>query len=321
MKRILIVFLALSLFFPFNSYGNVTFEISGGLDANPSLRAKIEYQVSALLTAINRAAGSGSVVNFSGIDIDDMASFTIAQTWNNARFRTYDDEIVTDALRLSSGGRLKGYECRNIEVEMIPVDDAYKGNKHQEVSLQFNTSGKITDFNFSMSDNQYLQIFREGERLDDLDRRLQILHFVEQFRTAYNTKDIHFLDAIFSDDALIITGKVIRRINSDVQPRPEIQYTKQSKQQYIANLRRVFARNAYLNILFDDIKIMRHGAKPNFYGVTLVQHWNSSTYSDKGILFLVWDCTDEDQPKIHVRTWQPMETPENEVFTLSDIKL
>ena len=66
---------------------------------------------------------------------------------------------------------------------------------------------------------------------------------------------------------------------------------------------------------------MRHGAKPNFYGVTLVQHWNSSTYSDKGILFLVWDCTDEDQPKIHVRTWQPMETPENEVFTLSDIKL
>ena len=204
---------------------------------------------------------------------------------------------------------------------MIPVDDAYKGNKHQEVSLQFNTSGKITDFNFSMSDNQYLQIFREGERLDDLDRRLQILHFVEQFRTAYNTKDIHFLDAIFSDDALIITGKVIRRINSDVQPRPEIQYTKQSKQQYIANLRRVFARNAYLNILFDDIKIMRHGAKPNFYGVTLVQHWNSSTYSDKGILFLVWDCTDEDQPKIHVRTWQPMETPENEVFTLSDIKL
>ena len=110
MKRILIVFLALSLFFPFNSYGNVTFEISGGLDANPSLRAKIEYQVSALLTAINRAAGSGSVVNFSGIDIDDMASFTIAQTWNNARFRTYDDEIVTDALRLSSGGRLKGYE-------------------------------------------------------------------------------------------------------------------------------------------------------------------------------------------------------------------
>lgn len=321
MKRILIVFLALSLFFPFNSYGNVTFEISGGLDANPSLRAKIEYQVSALLTAINRAAGSGSVVNFSGIDIDDMASFTIAQTWNNARFRTYDDEIVTDALRLSSGGRLKGYECRNIEVEMIPVDDAYKGNKHQEVSLQFNTSGKITDFNFSMSDNQYLQIFREGERLDDLDRRLQILHFVEQFRTAYNTKDIHFLDAIFSDDALIITGKVIRRINSDVQPRPEIQYTKQSKQQYIANLRRVFARNAYLNILFDDIKIMRHGAKPNFYGVTLVQRWNSSTYSDKGILFLVWDCTDEDQPKIHVRTWQPMETPENEVFTLSDIKL
>lgn len=321
MKRILFVIGVLTLLLSFPCSANVSFQITGGLDSNPTLRSRIECQVSALLTAVNRAAESNTAVNFSGIDIDDMASFTIAQTWENARFRTYDDEICTEALRLVYNGRLKGYEVRKIEVEMMPVDDTYKGNKHQEICLQFNLSGKITDMNFSMGDQYYAQLFREGEELKDLDRRLQIVHFVEQFRTAYNTKDINFLDAIFSDDALIITGKVIQRVNSDVRLRPEIQYTKQSKQQYIANLRRLFARNAYLNILFDDIKIRRHGSKPNFYGVTLIQHWSSSTYSDKGILFLVWDCSNEDEPKIHVRTWQPMETPDNEVFTLSDIKL
>lgn len=317
----MIAILALALFFPFPAFGKVTFEIADGLSGNPSLKARIESQISTLLTAINDASARNSSVNFSGIDIDDMASFSIAQIWNNARFHTYDDEIVTNALRISSNGRIKGYEVRQIEVEMLPVDDSYSGSKHQEVCIQFNNSGKITDFNFALGASQYMQIFREGEALNDLDMRLQILHFVEQFRTAYNTKDINFLDAIFSDDALIITGKVIHRVNSDIHLKPEIQYTKQSKQQYIANLRRLFARNVYLNIVFDDIKIKRHGSKPNFYGVTLIQHWNSSTYSDKGILFLVWDCSNEDEPKIHVRTWQPMETPDNEVFTLSDIKL
>lgn len=321
MKRIIIALLALALLFPFSSFGRITFEISDGLSSNPTLKARIESQMSALLTAINDASARNSSVNFSGIDIDDMASFSIAQTWTNARFHTYDDEIVTNALRVSMNGRLLGYEVRQIEVEMLPVDDSYSGSKHQEVCIQFNTAGKITDFNFALGVNQYLQIFKEGKDLEDLDMRLQILHFIEQFRTAYNTKDINFLDAVFSDDALIITGKVIHRINSDIHLKPEIQYTRQSKQQYIANLRRVFARNAYLNIVFDDIKIKRHGSKPNFYGVTLIQHWNSSTYNDKGILFLVWDCSNEDEPKIHVRTWQPMETPDNEVFTLSDIKL
>ena len=38
-----------------------------------------------------------------------------------------------------------------------------------------------------------------------------ILDFTERFRTAYNEHNINFLDAIFSDDALIITGKVIER--------------------------------------------------------------------------------------------------------------
>ncbi|MBQ7622776.1 MAG: nuclear transport factor 2 family protein [Bacteroidales bacterium] len=281
----------------------------------------MEYQASALLTAVNRAASSGQPVNFSGIEIDDMASFSIAQLWNTARFRTFDDDIITKALRLTSGGRLRGYELRNIEVELFPLDDSYMGSKTQEVCIEFSPYGKITDFNFAIEQNQYMQIFREGTKVEDFDQRMQILHYLEQFRTAYNQKNIIFMDAVFSDDALIITGKVIKRVKSEVPLPPEIEYTRQSKAQYLANLKKCFDRNSYINVVFDDIKVLKHGSKPNYYGVTLTQHWNSSNYSDEGILFLVWDFSDEDAPKIHVRTWQPIETPSGEIFTLENFKI
>ena len=222
-------------------------------------------------------------------------------------------------MTLKSGGNIRGYQIRGIEIEMLPIDDTFKDDLAQEVCIDFDKSGKIIDFNLAIGVNQYLRLFREGVELDDLDQRLQILNYVQQFKNAYNTKNIKFMEDIFSEDALIITGKVIKRVKSDIPLPPEIQYTKYNKQQYLNNLRKVFARNGYININFSDIRIRRHGAKPNYYGVTLKQDWNSSTYSDEGILFLIWDFTDEDAPKIHVRTWQPLE--DQKVFSLSDFKL
>lgn len=322
MKKIFFIAVLSFMFSMVSAQNNVDFEIADGL-SNATLRTRMEQQVSKLLTAINTAESNGRNVNFSGIDIDDMASHSIVMLWGNVRFRTLDDEIVTNCIRLG-GGQFSGWQVRNIEVEMKPLDETYKGNKIQEVSIDFDKNGRIVDFNFTLGINQYMRIIKEGEELDDLDRRMQILHYVEQYRNAYNQKDIYFMDAVFSEDALIITGKVIRRVPNELQirsTRPEIQYTKQSKQQYLANLKRVFARNGYINVKFDEIKVLRHGANPNFYGVTLIQHWNSSTYSDEGILFLVWNFENPDSPQINVRTWQPMETPDDDIFTLDNFKI
>ncbi len=322
MKKIFFIAVLSFMFSMVSAQNNVDFEIADGL-SNATLRTRMEQQVSKLLTAINTAESNGRNVNFNGIDIDDMASHSIVMLWGNVRFRTLDDEIVTNCIRLG-GGQFSGWQVRNIEVEMKPLDETYKENKIQEVSIDFDKNGRIVDFNFTLGINQYMRIIKEGEELDDLDRRMQILHYVEQFRNAYNQKDINFMDAVFSEDALIVTGKVIRRVPNELQirsTRPEIQYTKQSKQQYLANLKRVFARNGYINVKFDEIKVLRHGANPNFYGVTLIQHWNSSTYSDEGILFLVWNFENPDSPQINVRTWQPMETPDDDIFTLDNFKI
>lgn len=297
---------------------HVNFEFSDGIE-NAALKSKMEQQASALLTAINRAESANSDINYSGIDINNLASQSIGMMWNNVHFRISDDDIVEHCLQVkASNGSVIGYQVRNIAVEMKPFDDTYTGDLYQEVCINFDKRGSISDFNIAMGLNQYMRIIREGERLNDIDRRMQILHWVEQFRNAYCQKDINFMNAVFSEDALIVTGKVVKRVNYEG---PKVQYNVMGKQQYLANLRRVFARNSYINVHFDDITVVRHGTKPNFYGVTLKQGWSSSTYSDEGIVFIVWDFTDEFNPKILVRTWQPMEVEDNEVFRLKDFKL
>ena len=41
----------------------------------------------------------------------------------------------------------------------------------------------------------------------------------------------------------------------------------------------------------------------------------------EGIVFLVWNFTNEERPKIEVRTWQAMSTEEREIFTLNNFIL
>lgn len=137
-------------------------------------------------------------------------------------------------------------------------------------------------------------------------------------------KDINFMQNIFSEDALIITGKVIMRKKSEVQlPQKDYEYTVKNKQEYLKSLEAVFKnpKTGAINVEFTDYSIKRHGSKPNYYGVTLVQNWRTNIYQDEGIVFLVWDFSDKDNPKIQVRTWQPMDTEESEIMTLNRIKL
>ena len=102
----------------------------------------------------------------------------------------------------------------------------------------------------------------------------------------------------------------------------KVKYKVQSKEEYITNLSRVFRNNSKINVKFDHISVMMHGAKPNIYGVTLHQTWQSGTYHDEGWLFLLWDFNDPEHPKIHVRTWQPEQIASKDgVFTLDDFQI
>jgi len=158
--------------------------------------------------------------------------------------------------------------------------------------------------------------------------RHQALSFLENFRTAHNRKDLNFLKKTYSDNALIIVGRVLEEkegesdfLESSLLAQNKIEFIKLSKQQYIERLRQVFNLNSFVRVIFDDVEIIRHTKYPEIYGLKLRQRWNSSTYSDEGYLFIMMDFADPDQPVIHVRAWQPEPFEDGTVVGLGDFRI
>lgn len=320
MKKLLLLFIV-ALIATQSKADNVTFTVSDGIN-NAAIKSKIESSVSRMLTEINAAQAAGRNLNFGAMGVDTRVQQSMAMLWENSPFVCTDDEIIEHCITTGTG-----YQVRNIPLMMKPTGEReFNEDEYQEAVISFDKQGKVESFYLSISMNLYMNVIKSNLELTDLRRRQLILDYVEQFRTAYNQKDINFLNQVFSDDALIITGKVITTKHAEGFTSQKIQYNKQSKEQYIKNLRGVFARNSYIKVTFDEIEVMRHPVNPNFYGVTLLQGWTSGSYHDDGYLFLLWDFTDENAPQIHVRTWQPDKIggkplPKDEVFSLSDFDI
>lgn len=164
----------------------------------------------------------------------------------------------------------------------------------------------------------------------DAGNRRMILNYVEHLRTSYTTKDIDFLEQLFSENALIVVGTVIRstpqKETGYLSP-AQVKYNVKSKREYLNRLKQVFKANKKIDLKFSDFHIMRHPTVPGLYGVSLRQGYTSDLYSDDGYLFLLWDFRDETAPKIHVRTWQPgmlderTPLPEESVFNIRNFNL
>ena len=319
MKKLLISLLV--SFSVIVSHANsVVFSFSAGSVSNYSLKKKMEYTISGLLTEIHRAGTSGVPLNLSGLDIESGAKNRLMAFWNNIPFVCEDDVNVSKCLNDH-----QGYQVRGIKIKMKPKDSTYDGSIHRELTVSINRAGIITGVRPAMELQEDVRtIMGEGHDVDDLTMRREILKWVEDFRNYYNERNLICLEQIYSDDALIITGSVIKQVvnrNNDfgIKVSSNVKYTVQSKSEYISKLRNIFVRNKYINVKFDKISVVKHGAKPNIYGVTLKQTWKTSGYSDEGWLFLVWDFNDPDSPQIHVRTWQPEQIVVKQgIFTLDD---
>jgi len=73
---------------------------------------------------------------------------------------------------------------------------------------------------------------------------------------------------------------------------------------------------------FKDIAVVKHRKHPNFYGIRLQQIWDTSNYKDDGLLFLLVQFKENEDPIIWVRTWQDAEkTPIDEAFGLHNFKI
>ena len=67
---------------------------------------------------------------------------------------------------------------------------------------------------------------------------------------SYETKDIDFLEQLFSEKALIIVGTVVKQLPQEGHylPADQIRYNIKTKQQYLDRLRRIFKANKKIEI-------------------------------------------------------------------------
>lgn len=295
---------------------------------NPKLVKTMEKNLSDVLTRINLAHyGNDSLLDLKGLALDNFAKDGLNMLWKNAHFYCDDGYVVDRIWNFSNG-----FMARSIPIIITPNGDDYSSGVFQEAVVEFDKKGRITDIRFAI-DASVGESMEQGGDAVDIERRMQILAYCDRFRTAYNTKDLAFIEQVFSDDALIISGKVVTSRKGDGQFLPTVTYKSFDKQQYMNNLRQVFARNSWIEVKFSQIgehgegdgerAVTRSTENPNIYGVRLRQEWKSSTYSDEGYVFLLWDFTDEEHPVIHVRTWQPeyvgaSRLSEDEIFTIDD---
>ena len=295
----------------------VTFTVSDGI-SNAALRQKIDRNLSGLLSCFNDAFDNQTDLNLSGVSISEDASDALNMLWANMPFHCEEPEIVERVITTFSG-----FQVRNVPIE-LKADDGK--TDYQELVIDLEPNGTVSRVNLALQNHLYRKVMSDGSEVTDLRCRQMILDYVEQFRTAYNRKDIDFLDNVFSDDALIITGKVVKRKKGDrmavLKEDAEIVYTEQTKHEYIEKLRtRVFPNNKYIHVTFSDIKVSKHPSVDGYYGVMLRQGYQSSSYSDDGYLFMLWDFRDESHPQIHVRTWQPYWMDDKKTQKLSEDKV
>lgn len=311
MKRFILLLYTVAFFTLANGQGVVTFEFSDGIEPS-ALKTKMERQASALLTAINKAAASGSDIDFSGIDIDPTAAQDLSNTWETVRFSTEENDIMERCTsRKTNSGSPCGFQVRNIGMNIHPLSEIYDGPLRRELAIDFDADGKIEDLNFTLDDYiEYGNLMREGMELGDMQKRSQILLWCEKFKNAFSQRDIGFLERLLSDDPVILTGKTENE-----------RYKVEGKTEYLDKLSRVFRTARQINAKTYNHKIVRHASRPNYYGVTFNMDWSTDKYGDKGIVFLIWDFSNEDEPKIPVFTWTPSTEETEDVFSFDNFYL
>ena len=230
-------------------------------ESDTVLLEKMQVNASAVLTEFNYAFAENRKVQNQPKAMSGNAYEAILMMWEMSPFRCYETQVIEKITQYNDN-----YEVRNIP---LFFGEAPEGENYEEVVLIFDKSGIIDNMYISIGTNRVDGFLRDANSVTDYRHRQYVVNFVENFRTSYNRKDIDFIEKVFSDDALIIVGRVVKQQkgNDDFLKKnlsdEQIIYSRKSKAQYINGLKNVFSRNEYLNIKFEEIEVVQHGLYPD----------------------------------------------------------
>lgn len=192
----------------------------------------------------------------------------------------------------------------------------------EKLVYRFNPeSRKIESVAFALTQRAENDIMNAAASWPEVSR-WAILNFMEDYQTAFALKRTDYISSIFSDDALIITGTILKKLDNaerafdrskslNLGGPKDIAYSQLSKTEYIDRLRKIFSTREYVHLQFEDnvtrmidlpaINGINKGAA---FGIEIKQRYESTGYSDDGYLTMVFDTRGK-LPIIHVRLWQP----------------
>ncbi|MBQ6754347.1 MAG: hypothetical protein IJR03_03985 [Bacteroidales bacterium] len=207
----------------------------------------------------------------------------------------------------------------------LPVKIRIKGSNPKtfmdNISFRFDPEQKkIVNLSFTLTKKAEDDIFNAASSWSKVSR-FTILNFMEDYQTAYALKRLDYISSIFSDDALIIIGSVVKAVSrSDIEKNmsgkilggnhtDNTRYKKYTKEQYLKNLEKSFKNNDYIHLTYEENMTRLINTNNNLpddavFGIQIKQIYNSSNYSDEGYLTLILDMQGKD-PLITVRYWQP----------------
>ncbi len=205
---------------------------------------------------------------------------------------------------------LNGYvTCRSVPMQF----DFNAGRRFTEnVVFVFNDSLKLID-NISFGLSEVAKESIMGSMPWSHQSKEVLVSFLENYKTAYALERYDYLDKIFSEHALIITGSVVNKATTSIDdPTPklnerEVKYRKQTKQEYLERLKTVFDSNEFINIKFAQNEMKK--LKDELYFIQIKQDYYSENYGDSGWLTLRVDVNDPQNPIIYVRVWEENYNP------------
>ena len=132
-----------------------------------------------------------------------------------------------------------------------------------------------------------------------------------------------YIEKVFSDKALIIVGQKIEETEEKDGDKYSLsgdnyEYIRLTKEQYLSRIRKVFGKNEFINIRFEENIVKKRDTQSEVYGINIRQNYFSTNYADEGYLFLMVDMADSSKPMIYVRSWQPLQSFNGHRISLSD---
>ncbi|MFA7123534.1 MAG: hypothetical protein WC212_05820 [Candidatus Delongbacteria bacterium] len=276
-------------------------------------------------------------------DVHFEAVSNILETINNKKYheakqlftpeayQAFNDLIMYgNASILVCDTELKKYKLNDqTVVRSVPMSFSFPRNDTkftENVVFTFNKDNLIDAITFSLSDRAASDIINKPESFGTDEDKIQLIQFMELYKTAYCLKQINYIESIFADNALIIVGRMLQpdekigEMDGMFETGKRVRYDKMGKKEYINRLKMAFNSNEFININFEENTVEKKN-RQKIYSLEIKQFYNSTNYSDEGYLFLLMDLRNIKEPKIYVRAWQPDSMKVADRLKLSDFKI